>query len=86
VLTLNVGEQRRASSSASRASRAISRPEVGGLSVKPFVKLLAEKELDSSGRPIRYAGTAAPTIVNSFRPSKPMTTSMAVSKAASPLS
>jgi outer membrane lipase/esterase len=31
-----------------------------------FVKLLAEKELDSSHIPVRYAGTASPTIVNTF--------------------
>jgi uncharacterized protein YhjY with autotransporter beta-barrel domain len=68
VLTLNVGKQRASELIGFAGLEGQLETEVGGLAVKPYAKLLAEKELDSSGRPIRYAGTAAPTIVNSFRP------------------
>ena len=38
----------------------------GGLAIRPYTSLVAEKELDGDGRTIRYAGTASPTIVNTW--------------------
>lgn len=38
----------------------------GGLGIHPYFEASAEKDLDGDGRTIRYAGTASPTIVNSF--------------------
>jgi outer membrane lipase/esterase len=66
VLTLNVGDQRASELVGYAGVEAEFELDMGGLSVEPFVKLLAEKELDSSHREIRYALTAAPTIVNRF--------------------
>jgi outer membrane autotransporter protein len=66
VLTLNVSEQRAAELVGFAGVEAQLRTEVGGLDVAPFVKLLAEKELDRSGGSIRYALTGAPMIVNRF--------------------
>jgi uncharacterized protein YhjY with autotransporter beta-barrel domain len=40
--------------------------DVGGLAVRPYAELLAEKDFEGDGRVIRYSETAAPTIVNSF--------------------
>ena len=66
VLTLNVSDQR-ASELVGFAGLATEfEADVGGLSVAPFFKLLAEKQLDSSGGTIRYANTGSPTIVNRF--------------------
>jgi uncharacterized protein YhjY with autotransporter beta-barrel domain/phospholipase/lecithinase/hemolysin len=67
VLTLNVQGQRASETDGFVGVEAQIEADVGGLSVKPFVKLLAEKQLDSSGGVIRYASTSAPTIVNTFR-------------------
>jgi outer membrane lipase/esterase len=66
VLTLNVQEQRASELIGFAGAEAQFETQIGGLSVEPFVKLLAEKELDSSKRPIRYSGTASPVIVNTF--------------------
>jgi outer membrane autotransporter protein len=67
VLTLNVQNQRASETSGFAGVEAQFEADAGGLSVKPFVKLLAEKQLDSSGGVIRYSSTSAPGIVNSFR-------------------
>ncbi len=66
VLTLNVGRQRASELVGFAGLEAEFESEIGGLSVEPYAKLAAEKELDSSGRPILYSSTAAPAIVNSF--------------------
>ena len=66
VLTLNVSDQKASEFVGFAGAAAEFEVEVGGLSVQPFVKLLAEKELDSSGRDILYANTSAPTIVNTW--------------------
>lgn len=68
VLTLNVQRQRASELVGFAGVAAEFDTEVGGLGVRPYAKLLAEKEIDDSHRPIRYAGTAAPMIVNSFEP------------------
>jgi outer membrane autotransporter protein len=66
VLTLNVSRQRLSHLVGQAGVEADFGMDVGGLSVQPFVKLLAEKELDSSRSTISYANTSAPTIVNSL--------------------
>lgn len=66
VLRLNVGDQRASELVGFAGIEADLETKVGGLAVQPYFKLLAEKELDSSGTSIRYAAAAAPTIVNSF--------------------
>jgi outer membrane autotransporter protein len=67
VLTLNVQDQRASETNGFAGVEAQFELDAGGLSVKPFAKLLAEKQLDSSGGVIRYSSTSAPGIVNSFR-------------------
>jgi outer membrane lipase/esterase len=67
VLTLNVGAQRESQFVGFAGAELDYETQIGGLSMKPFGKLLAEKELDGSHAPVRYAGTASPTIVNTFR-------------------
>ena len=66
VLTLNVGRQRASELIGFAGLAAELETELGGLAVRPYGKLLAEKELDASGRPILYANQSAPGIVNSF--------------------
>lgn len=66
VLTLTVGDQRASEFVGFAGLEANFETEIGGLGAAPFVKLLAEKELDSSRRAIRYAGVASPVIVNRF--------------------
>ena len=66
VLTLTVSDQRASQTVGFAGVEADFRTEIGGLAVEPYVKLLAEKELDGSRRTIRYAGTASPGIVNSY--------------------
>ena len=66
VLTLNVSDQR-ASEFVGFAGAAVEfELDMGGARMQPFVKLLAEKELDSSSRDILYSQTSAPIIVNSW--------------------
>jgi outer membrane lipase/esterase len=67
VLTLNVSGQRASETVGFAGLETELEADVGGLSVAPFFKILAEKQLDSSGGTIRYANTASPTIVNTFR-------------------
>jgi uncharacterized protein YhjY with autotransporter beta-barrel domain/phospholipase/lecithinase/hemolysin len=66
VLTLNVGNQEVHALVGSAGLEARGALTSGGLSIRPYASLTAEKELDGDGRTIRYAGTASPTIVNSF--------------------
>ena len=66
VLTLNVSEQRASEFVGFAGAAAEFNVDVGGLSVQPFVKLLAEKELDGSSRDILYSQTSAPIIVNTW--------------------
>lgn len=40
--------------------------DLGGNRLSPYLEVAAQKELDEGGRTIRYAGTAAPGIVNSW--------------------
>lgn len=66
VLTLDVSDQRASETIGYAGVEAQFDADVGGLAFKPYVKLLAEKQLDGNARTIRYANTASPTIVNSF--------------------
>lgn len=66
VLTLNVDDQDVKALLGSAGIEARGSFDMGGLAVQPYVALTAEKELDGDGRVIRFAGTAAPGIVNSF--------------------
>jgi phospholipase/lecithinase/hemolysin/uncharacterized protein YhjY with autotransporter beta-barrel domain len=67
VLRLNVGEQRASETVGFAGLEGEFETQAGGLAVKPFAKLLAEKEIGGSTRPISYSATASPTIVNTFR-------------------
>jgi outer membrane autotransporter protein len=66
VLTLNVAERRASELVGFTGVEVGFEDDIGGLSVKPFVKLAAEKLLDGSGGGVRFAGTASPGIVNRF--------------------
>ena len=68
VLTLNVQDRRASELVGFAGVEANFETDMGGLSVKPFAKLAAEKLLDSSGGGVRFAGTASPGIVNRFVP------------------
>jgi outer membrane autotransporter protein len=67
VLTLNVQEQRASETIGFAGLKAEFGAGAGGLAMKPFVKLLAEKQIGGSTSDIRYALTAAPGIVNTFQ-------------------
>jgi outer membrane lipase/esterase len=66
VLTLNVEDQSLKALTGSAGVEARGLIDSGGLAIKPFVSLAAEKDFEGDSRTIRYAGTASPTIVNSF--------------------
>lgn len=66
VLTLAVSDQDVKALAGSAGVEARGEVDMGGLAVRPYVALTAEKDFEGDSRTIRYAGTAAPTIVNSF--------------------
>lgn len=66
VLTLNVQEQDRTSLVGNAGLELRGELDVGGLAVRPYAAALVEREFDDDGRTIRYALTAAPTIVNQW--------------------
>jgi len=66
VLTLNVQRQRVKALTGSAGLELRGNAEVGGLAVRPYADVLIEKDFEGDGRIVRYAETAAPTIVNSF--------------------
>jgi outer membrane lipase/esterase len=66
VLTLNVAGQSVHALVGSAGIEARGVLDSGGLAVRPYASVTAEKDFDGDGRTIRYAGTASPTIVNSF--------------------
>jgi outer membrane autotransporter protein len=67
VLTLNVSDQSLDSLTGSAGLQARGTFEAGGLSVQPYASASLEKELQGDERSVRYALTAAPEIVNTFR-------------------
>jgi uncharacterized protein YhjY with autotransporter beta-barrel domain/phospholipase/lecithinase/hemolysin len=66
VLTNKVGAQRAKALIGSAGLEARGNFSAGGLAVRPYVSLTAEKELSGDGRAVTYAGTASPTIVNTW--------------------
>lgn len=67
VLTLNVQEQSRSSLVGSAGLELRGELDVGGLAVRPFAAAALEREFEGDARTIRYALTAAPTIVNQWQ-------------------
>jgi outer membrane lipase/esterase len=66
VLTLNVGDQSVKALLGSAGLELRGTLDTGGLAIRPYASIMAEKDLEGDGRSIRYAGTASPTIVNTF--------------------
>jgi outer membrane lipase/esterase len=66
VLTLNVQRQRVKALTGSAGVELRGTLDMGGLAMRPYAELLAEKDFEGDGRVIVYSETAAPTIVNSF--------------------
>ncbi|HEY9553825.1 autotransporter domain-containing protein [Allosphingosinicella sp.] len=66
VLTLTVSDQEAAALVGSAGVEARGDWDVGGLAIRPYASLTAERDFEGDGRVVRYAGTASPTIVNSF--------------------
>ena len=66
VLTLNVQDQKTDSLVGSAGLELRGDLEVGGLAVRPYAQAALEQEFAGDGRTVRYALTAAPTIVNQW--------------------
>jgi uncharacterized protein YhjY with autotransporter beta-barrel domain/phospholipase/lecithinase/hemolysin len=66
VLTLNVQDQDVKALTGSAGVEVRGDMSSGGLAIRPYASLTAEKDFEGDSRTIRYAGTASPTIVNSF--------------------
>jgi uncharacterized protein YhjY with autotransporter beta-barrel domain/phospholipase/lecithinase/hemolysin len=66
VLTLNVGDQEVHAMVGTLGLEARGDLSSGGLAIRPYASVVAEKDFDGDGRTIQYAATTAPTIVNSF--------------------
>lgn len=66
VLTLDVEEQKLKALVGSVGVELRGNLDAGGMAIRPYASLTAEKDLEGDSRTIRYAGTASPAIVNSF--------------------
>jgi len=66
VLTLNVQRQSLKAVTGSAGLELRGTMEMGGLAVRPYADVLAEKDFEGDGRIISYSETAAPVIVNSY--------------------
>jgi outer membrane lipase/esterase len=66
VLTLNVQRQSVKAVTGSAGLELRGTMEMGGLAVRPYADVLAEKDFEGDGRIISYSETAAPVIVNSY--------------------
>ncbi|HYI63547.1 MAG TPA: autotransporter domain-containing protein [Allosphingosinicella sp.] len=66
VLTLNVQDQKTDSLVGSAGLELRGDLEVGGLAVRPYAQAALEQEFAGDSRTVRYALTAAPTIVNQW--------------------
>jgi outer membrane autotransporter protein len=66
VLTLNVQDQKADSLVGSAGIEARGTLDIGGASVQPYVQAAVEREFAGDARTVRYALTAAPTIVNQW--------------------
>lgn len=67
ALTLNVVDQGYTSLIGSAGFEARTELDMGGLAVRPYASASIEREFDGDARTIRYALTAAPTIVNQWQ-------------------
>jgi outer membrane autotransporter protein len=66
ALTLNVGSTRYNSLRGNAGLEVRGDFASGGIQFRPFLALVAEKELSGGGRDVNFAQTSAPTIVNNF--------------------
>ena len=66
VLTLNVEDQETDSLIGSAGLELRGDLEVGGMTVQPYAQVALERQFAGDGRTVRYALTAAPTIVNQW--------------------
>jgi uncharacterized protein YhjY with autotransporter beta-barrel domain/phospholipase/lecithinase/hemolysin len=66
VLTLAVDDQELKAVTGSLGLEARANLSEGGIGIQPYGSATLEKDFEGNGRTIRYAGTASPTIVNSF--------------------
>ena len=66
ALTLNVGSARYNSLRGNVGAEIRGDFAGGGIQLRPYAALVAEKELSGGGRDVSFAQTSAPTIVNSF--------------------
>ena len=66
ALTLNVEDQKLDALTGSAGVELRAGYDLEGMAFRPYAQAVLEKEFDGDGRTIRYAGTASPTIVNSF--------------------
>lgn len=66
VLTLNVGDQDVKALTGSAGAEVRGSFNSGGLAIEPYLAVTAEKDFEGDSRAITYAGTASPTIVNTF--------------------
>ena len=67
ALTLKVADQGYTSLIGNAGLEARTELDVGGLAVRPYATASIEREFDGDARTIRYALTAAPTIVNQWQ-------------------
>jgi len=65
ALTLAVSDQKLSSLVGQAGLELRGDLEVGGLGIRPYAQLAAAKDFDGDGDTVRFAATAAPTIVNS---------------------
>lgn len=66
ALTLDVEEQELTSLVGNLGIEAKAELEAGGLSISPYLNATIAKQFDGDGQTVRFAGTYAPTIVNSL--------------------
>jgi outer membrane autotransporter protein len=66
VLTNNVGKQDVKALTGSAGIEARANYSLGRFGIQPYGSVMLEKDFEGDSRTVRYAGTASPTIVNSF--------------------
>ena len=72
VLTLSVSDQKATTLLGEAGIEARGSFDYGGAAMRPFLSATLEREFEGDARTIRYAGTASPTIVNSWQlPDRP---------------
>jgi uncharacterized protein YhjY with autotransporter beta-barrel domain len=66
VLTNNIGEQDLKALKGSAGIEARANYALGRFDIQPYGSAMLEKDFEGDSRTVRYAGTASPTILNSF--------------------